>query len=459
MTLEALEAQLVSAVGAAHVLVDPDLRAAYETDWTRRFTGAARAVVRPSSTAEVAAVLELCSAAGVPVVVQGGNTGLVGGGVPSPSGPRPILLSTTRLTSVGPVDDSSGQVTVGAGVTLSTVHAAARAAGLDFGLDLAARESATVGGLVSTNAGGVRVLRYGSMRDQVVGTEAVLADGRVISHLAGLRKDSTGYDLGHLLVGAEGTLAVLTAVRLQLVAVDTARAAAFIGVADAAAAARLLTRARLQLPGLAAAELMLPAGVALVADHLQVRAPLDGPHGAYLLLEAAGAVDPTDDLLELLGSSDEVEDAAVGSATSDRARLWDFRESHTEAISAAGVPVKLDVSVPLAALPALVEGLPAVVAGVAPTARLIVFGHLAEGNLHVNVLDVEPASAHAMTDGVLKLVASLAGSVSSEHGIGRAKAAWLGLSRTPAEIAVMRSVKAAFDPDGLLNPGVLFPAD
>jgi len=451
-----LAAALEAAVGPEHVLVDRDLRASFETDWTRRFTGTARAVVRPASTSQVARVLAACSDAGVPVVVQGGNTGLVGGGVPGPDsgGNPPVLLVTTRLAELSAVSGTARQVTAGAGVRLAALTAHARAAGLDFGVDLAARDSATVGGMVATNAGGIRVVRYGSMREQVAGAEAVLADGRVISRLDGLAKDSTGYDLGHLLAGSEGTLAVITRLRLRLVAPEPGRAVAFIAVRNTADAVDLLAALRRRLAGISAAELSFAAGLALVGRYLGAPVPLAGAGGAYVLIEVAAETDPLDELLGALGDCDQVLDATVASSAAERARLWQLREAHTEAISSAGVPVKLDVSVPVGRLAELVGLLPDTVAAVAPAARLVVFGHLAEANLHVNVLE---ADAEAVTRAVLALVASLGGSISSEHGIGRAKASYLGLSRSQAEIDVMRAVKAAFDPLGLLNPGVLVP--
>lgn len=454
-----LEAALRTAVGNEHVLLDRDLRASHETDWTGRFTGMSRAVVRPATTAEVARVLSVCCDARVPVIVQGGNTGLVGGSVPAPGPPgnAPVVLLTTRLTELGPVSPASRQVTAGAGVTLAALTAHARGAGLDFGVDLAARDSATVGGMVATNAGGIRVIRHGSMREQVAGIEAVLVDGRVISRLEGLAKDSTGYDIGHLLAGSEGTLAVVTRLRLRLVTAEPERAVALIAMRDTAEAIDLLAALRAELAGISAAELCFAPGLALTARHLGVGIPLEGSGSAYLLVEVAGETDPLDDLLGALEAREQVLDATVASSAADRARLWALREGHTEAISSAGVPVKLDVSVPMDRLAELVERLPDAVAAVEPAAQLIIFGHLAEANLHVNVIG--PAGdGEVVTGNVLTLVASLGGSISSEHGVGRAKAAWLDLSRSRAEIEVMRSIKAAFDPFGLLNPGVLIPA-
>jgi FAD/FMN-containing dehydrogenase len=453
------DAALSAAVGPEHVLVDPDLRASYEKDWTGRFGGASRAVVRPASAEEVARVLRACASEQVPVVVQGGNTGLVGGSVP-PGGQTdnpPIVLLTGRLTELGDVDIPARQVTAGAGVTLASLAAHVRAAGLDFGVDLAARDSATVGGMVATNAGGIRVVRYGSMREQVAGAEAVLADGTIVSRLHGLAKDSTGYDIGHLLAGSEGTLAVLTRLRLRLVRAEPERAVALVAVAGTAEAVELLAALRAQLPGLCAAELCFAVGVGLVAAHLGVRPPLEGAADAYVLVEVAGQGDPMEELLAALQACPQVVDATVAASAVERVRLWALREGHTETIGTLGVPVKLDVSVPMARLAELVDRLPGAVAATEPEATLVLFGHLAEANLHVNVLGA--GDAEGVTAAVLSLVASLGGSISSEHGIGRAKVSWLSLSRTQAEIDVMRSIKAALDPHGMLNPGVLLPAE
>jgi FAD/FMN-containing dehydrogenase len=322
-------------------------------------------------------------------------------------------------------------------------------------VDLAARSAATVGGLVATNAGGIRVLRYGSMREQVVGVEAVTAAGEVVTHLTGLAKDNTGYDLAQLLVGSEGTLAVLTRVRLRLVPAVAGRAVALVGVAGTEAALDLVAVARARLASLSAAEIFFPDGLELARSYASLPPPFAASFGAYVVLECAAATDPTDDLLAVLADCEVVGDATVASDPAGRARLWAYRESHTEAIATAGVPVKLDVCVPLPALPALVRELPPTVAAAAPGARVIVFGHVNEGNLHVNVLDAGPAG-EAVTEAVLRLVAAYHGSISSEHGVGRAKAAFLELSRSPQEIALMRAVKRALDPAGLLNPGVLF---
>jgi FAD/FMN-containing dehydrogenase len=444
-------ADLEAVVGAEHVLVDDDVKASYETDWTGRFTGRALCVVRPATTDQVAAVLRLCTAAGAKVVVQGGNTGLVGGGTPAGG---EVLLSLTRLTMLGDVDTASAQVTAGAGVTLADLQNHARASDLDVGVDLAARDSATVGGLVATNAGGIRVLRYGSMRAQVVGLEAVFANGSVMSRMAGLSKDGTGYDLAGLIAGSEGTLAVITAVRVRLWPRLRARAVALLAMDSTESAVALLPGLRASLPSLSAAELFYGSGLALVRKHAGLPAPFATEHEAYLLLECADLTDPIDQLAAAVAEAEGLVDATVATDAAGQRALWAYRETHTESISAEGVPVKLDVSVPTASLPELVAALAATIEGVCPAARAIVFGHVNEGNLHVNVLDTGDQHEE-VTDAVLQLVASLDGSISSEHGVGRAKVPWLPLSRSATEIAAMRSVKAAFDPSGTLNPGVL----
>ncbi|MGX7827815.1 FAD-binding oxidoreductase [Actinokineospora sp. 24-640] len=440
--------RLVATVGSAHVLTDPGPRAAYETDWTGRFTGSASAVVRPGSRDEVAAVLALCSAAGVGVVPQGGNTGLVGGGVPR-SGE--VVLSTARLTELGAVDPASGQVTAGAGVPLAALRAHAAAAGLDFAVDIAARDSATVGGMVATNAGGLRVVRWGPMRDQVAGVEAVLADGRVIGSLAGLEKDSTGYDLAGALVGSEGTLAVVTAVRLRLVPASARRATAVLALPSTAAAVAAI--AALRGPLLTSVEVVFDDGVRMVCAHREIPPPFPRAYPVYLLVEYADDHDPTEALGAVVAGLPDVLDTALAVDETGRRGLWAYREGHTEAVSALGVPVKLDVAVPPTRAAEFEAAVRAAVAETARGARLVLFGHLAEGNFHVNV--VGAPDEHAVTDAVLRAVAGFGGSISAEHGVGVAKAPWLHLTRTQAERDLYAAIKGAWDPAGILNPGVL----
>jgi FAD/FMN-containing dehydrogenase len=447
-----LEETLAGIVGESQLLVDRDLVASYESDWTGRFGASARCVVRPADTAKTAAVVAACRAAGVAVCVQGGNTGLVGGSVPVEGA---VLLSTKRLSTVEDIDPVAAQITVGAGATLASVQQAVRPAGFDIGVDFAARESCTIGGMVSTNAGGERVLRYGTMRAQVAGVEAVMPDGSVVTRLAGLPKDNTGYDLMSLLSGAEGTLGVLTRIRLRLHPLHTARAVALVAVGSTRDAVDLVRAAR-ALPNLEAAELFYAGGLAMVAAHTGLPAPFAEPHPAYVLLECAGSEDPTDELLAAIETAgDVVLDATVASDARGRHALWKYRESHTESINANGVPVKLDVAVPLASFAEAVEELPSTIEAAAPSARTILFGHVNEGNLHVNILDALDHD-EAVEEAVLKLVSRYGGSISAEHGVGRAKAEYLGLSRSDNEIAVMRAIKSSLDPNGLLNPGVLF---
>jgi FAD/FMN-containing dehydrogenase len=445
----ALVAALRAAVGEAHVLTDPDVVAPYAVDWSRRFHGPALAVVRPGTTQEVADVVRACAEAGAPMLPQGGNTGLVGGSVPGAAGPAVVVVSTRRLTRLDPVDQLSGQVTAGAGVTIADLHAHARAAGWEYGVDLASRDSATVGGTVATNAGGIRVCCHGMTRRQVLGVEAVLADGSVISHLGGLPKDNTGYDLAGLLVGSEGTLGVVTAARLALVRPAVASNVAIVAVRSAADG---LALARDVVPShsrLLAAEILDAAMLRHVCEISGLPWPVspDAPH--VLLVETES--EPGELALHL----PDDRDAIVALDAGDRARLWSYRERAAEAASALGVPHRFDVSVPMGGWDAFVADMRSRLATVPDVDEVLVFGHLADGNLHVEVLGPEPDDERSDAV-VLQCVADHAGSVSAEHGIGRAKAAYLSLTRTDAEIIAMHAIKTALDPRGLLNPGVLF---
>jgi FAD/FMN-containing dehydrogenase len=447
VTADARLQDLTPVVGAAHVLTDDDLRAPYETDWTRRWSGRSLAVVRPGTTEEVAAVLRVCGEQGIAVVPQGGNTGMVGAGVPRGG---EVVLSLTRLTELGEVDAASMQVSAGAGVTLAALQQHARAAGLDAGVDFGARDSATLGGLVACDAGGVRALRHGTVRARVAGLEAVLAGGEVVRRMSGLLKDNAGYDLPALLAGSEGTLGVITRVRWRLVPRRDARALALVPLAGLAEAAPLLRAVRPLLPSLDACEFLTDEGLGLVLDHLGVPAPVEPRAPAYVLLEAAAEEDP---LLQLAAALEAagIEDALIADDTASRERLWRLREAHTEAISAAGVPHKLDVGVPLDQLAPFCD---AVRAAMPAGARTIVFGHLGDGNVHVNLLGPDPAD-ESIDETVLRLVAHHGGTISAEHGVGVAKARFLHLTRSPAEIAAMRAIKAALDPRGTLNPGAV----
>jgi FAD/FMN-containing dehydrogenase len=445
---------LAAIVGEANVLTDPDVTAGFTTDWTGRFAGATPAVVRPGTTDEVAAIVRWAADHGVALVAQGGNTGLVGGSVPLAG---EVVVSLRRLDHLGDVDETAGQVTVGAGATLESVQRHVANHGLEVAVDLAARGSASIGGMVATNAGGTRVLRHGPMRDQVAGVEAVLGTGEVIAHLGGLLKDNTGYDLAGLLCGSEGTLGIVTAVRLRLVPTPAERTTALLAVDTAADAVTALVAARGGCRDLEAAELFFADGVDLVCAHLGIPEPFAGRHhGAYLLLEAAAPDDPTERLLAALGpATDVIEDTAIATTSTRRADLWRYREAHTEAISAAGVPHKLDVTLPLGGLAAFCDDVRDLVRERAPGSRTFLFGHAGDGNVHVNVL----GATDDVDEAVLRLVAERSGSISAEHGIGTAKRPFLHLGRSPAEIAAFRRIKAALDPAGILNPAVLLPPE
>lgn len=412
-----LRRALAEIVGDAHAFDDPSLTAGYETDWTGRWTGRARVVVRPGSTGEVARVVARCAAEGVAIVPQGGNSGLVGGGVPRDA----VLLSTTRMDAVGPWDAALGQVRVGAGATLAALHAAVPDPGLDFG----ARDSATVGGIVACDAGGARALRHGTARARVGGLVAVLGDGSVVARMSGVLKDNAGYDLPALLVGSEGTLGVVTAVLWKTVPRLPKRVAALLAVDDVAA---LL--ADLRTPSLEACDFFTRACVPEAPGELNV------------IAEWAAEHDPLDEVAAALGDRD----ALIADDTASRERLWAMREGIPERIQRLGVPLKLDVGVPLAYLDRFLAAVP----GACGDATPYLFGHLGDGNVHVNLV-----GDGADADGVLALVVELGGTISAEHGVGVAKAAWLERARGQAEVAAMRAVKRALDPAGILNPGVL----
>lgn len=446
---------LVEIVGASHVLVDAELRAGYETDWTGRFQGSARAVVRPADGAQVAAVLARCSEAGAAVVPQGGNTGLVGGGVPRGG---EIVISLQRLRDLT-IDAAQGEAIVGAGAILEQVQEAARADGWELGVDLSSRGSCTIGGMVATNAGGEHVLRYGPMADQIIGVEAALADGTVVGRLPGLRKDNTGYHWPGMLSGSEGTLAIITRVHLRLVPHLPHRVVALLAVDDLQGALAVCARLRHDLDSLVALEVCLADGIELVRTHFELPAPFTPPAPVVLLAECAQRDGDSEGLVERLGAlvaaAPEVHASAVAADNRSRERFWQYREGHAEAINAAGIPHKLDVTLPFDRLVEFEAAVRSRVAADAPEARVILFGHIGDGNLHVNVIGPPPDDV-TVDDAVLDLVIELGGSISAEHGIGVAKRAALARSRPPAELAAMRAVKRALDPRDTLNPGVLF---
>lgn len=442
-TPSALPADFVEALAGVGVacLSDPAVVAGHARDWTGRWEGHVLGLVRPRSTDDVSRVLILAREHGVTVHVQGGNTGLVGGSVPAEAA---LLLVTTGLRELGEVDRLERTVVAGAGVTCAELAAHARAAGLRFGVDLASRDSATVGGMAATNAGGLGVVAFGMMREQVRGVRVVLPDGKVLDTVGRPRKHNTGYDLTGLVVGSEGTLGVVTAVEVALHQETLAPSVGALALTDLAAAVAAARAVQSSGARLLAAEVVDRDGVARAARSLGVADPLARGGEWLLLIEVADGATGAG----LAAVADEV--VAVATDAPDRERLWSLRERQTE-LRAASVdtsPEKLDVSVRLDRLDELVERVRVIVGD---PGHAGFFGHVLDGNLHVQMTGTPRQTAAR----VLALVAELGGSISAEHGIGRLKAGQLHLAHSPAAIAWMRSIKADVDPDGLLNPGVL----
>jgi len=441
---------LASTVGSNHVVTDPDVLAARSVDHTGRYRGRASALVRPGSAEQVAAVLRVCRDAGAHVTVQGGRTSLVAGTVPEHDD---VLLSTERLCALGDVDTVECRIDVGAGATLAAVQRAAGAAGLVFGVDLAARDTATVGGMASTNAGGLRTVRYGNMGEQVIGLQVALPDGSLLRRHSRVRRDNTGYDLPALFVGAEGTLGVITALDLRLHPAPSHRVTAICGFADLETLVAA-GRAFRDVDGIAALELIDGRAAALTREHLGVGSPVSGDW--LLLVELAGDHDQTDRLADLIGSAQLCGEPAVGVDVAAQQRLWQVRESLADVLGVYGPPLKFDVSLPLSTIAEFSRGASDLIREHAPEALPVFFGHIGEGNLHLNVLRCPGDRERALYEPMMELIAAAGGNVSSEHGVGSRKRPYLRMSRESADIAAMRTVKAAFDPVGYLNAAVLF---
>lgn len=458
--------RLGAIVGAAHVLTDADAVAPYLREWRGLFEGRTRAVVRPGSTAEVSAVLACCHEARVPVVPQGGNTGLVGGSTPDLSGTA-IILSLRRLDRVREVDLSSDTMTVEAGVTLLAAQQAAEAAGRFFPLSLASEGSCTIGGNLGTNAGGTAVLAYGNARELVLGLEVVLADGAVWNGLGKLRKDNTGYDLRNVFIGSEGTLGIITAAVLKLFPARRDIVTAFAGLPSPAAALALLDRAKARLgSGVTTFELMPRLAVDMVVTHIPGnRDPLPGRHPWTVLLEASSPSDPdlpakVEGLLAEAMEAGDVEDAVVAASLDQREALWRLRESLPEAQGFEGGSIKHDISLPLSRVPAFIAAMEEALGRLVPGCRPLPFGHLGDGNLHFNVTQPVGADKKAFLARwdevnalVLGEVVREGGSISAEHGIGQLKRDLLRSVKDPVALDLMRRIKGAFDPHGILNPG------
>ncbi|MCS6944353.1 MAG: FAD-binding oxidoreductase [Sutterellaceae bacterium] len=459
--------RLRAIVGAAHVITDPAAMAPYLLDWRKRYQGAAQAVVRPATTAEVAGVVAACAHARVPVVPQGGNTGLVGGATPSPTG-EAVVVSLARLNRVRAVDTANDTITVEAGCILKNVQEVARQHGRLFPLSLAAEGSATIGGNLSTNAGGTQVLRYGNARELTLGLEVVLADGTIWSGLRALRKDNTGYDLKHLFIGAEGTLGIITAATLKLFPLPRAQATALAALPSLQAAVSLLEAARADAGStLTAFEVMgVNCLTRTVAELPRLRMPLPADQPWYALLEIsdhegeAHATALLEAILTEASAAGHVKDAVIARSLAESQALWALREGIPEAHARAGGNVKHDISLPVSEIPAFVAETHAALAARFPWTEPAVFGHLGDGNLHYNI-GTQPGTPIAVAFEheaeinriVYEAVAARGGSISAEHGIGQLKQGLLPAYKPTVELALMRRIKQALDPYNVMNPG------
>lgn len=452
---------------------DPQLVGPWLTDWRGRYTGKALALASPASTAEVSELVKLCAGHGVPIVPQGGNSGMSGGATPDDSGDA-IVLSLRRMNAIRRLDPQAREATCDAGVILQTLHEAAEDHGLRFPLTLGGKGSATIGGLIATNAGGTQVLRHGSMRAQVTGIEAVLADGSVFDALVPLKKDNRGFDLKQLLIGSEGTLGIVTAATLRLLPALADRAVLWVGLDDVRTARQLLLHSE-ALAGdtLEGFEIMPRHALQAVLSHLPgARAPLAGDHQWHVLIELAADRATAEalpgmaqGLLESAFEAGLVEDATIAANETQAEQFWTLRDEIAPAERAIGPAMQHDISVPVATMADFVAETAPQVEAAFPGTTAVAFGHLGDGNVHYHVL--APAGAErgvweahegkAISAMVHDLVTQWGGSISAEHGIGQMKVAELGRLGDPVQLAMMRSVKQALDPQGLLNPGKLVP--
>jgi FAD/FMN-containing dehydrogenase len=456
------------AIGATHVLTDAHDTAAYLTDWRRRYTGAACAVLRPGTTEEVAKLVRLAAAHHVALVPQGGNTGLAGGATPDASG-KQAVVSLARLNRVRALDVHNNTITVEAGVVLADVQARAHDAGRLFPLSLAAEGSCTIGGNLATNAGGTGVLRYGNARELCLGLEVVTPQGDVWNGLRGLLKDNTGYDLRDLYIGAEGTLGIITAAVLKLHPQPAARVTALAALASPQAALRLLALAqRCAGPLLTGFELMSDFCLRLVGKHFpQFRYPFDAPHAQTVLLELSDSESEEHArglfvlMMEEALETGIVEDAVVAENLAQSRAFWDLREHIPLAQAEEGLNIKHDIAVPISLIGTFIEETDIAIAAAVPGARMVTFGHLGDGNLHYNVQAPERCDPNAFLAqyqaALNRIVYDSAhkhhGSISAEHGLGQLKVDDAAHYKSPIEIALMRAVKSALDPLGLMNPG------
>jgi len=451
-------------VGAAHVLTAPFDVAPYASDWRGRYSGQPLCVVRPANTQEVAAVVCACAAANVAIVPQGGNTGLCGGATPTRG---EVLVSLARLNRIRALDADNNTMIVEAGCTLAAVQSAAAQAGRLFPLSLAAEGTATIGGNLATNAGGVQVLRYGNARELCLGLEVVLPDGRIWNGLRALRKDNTGYDLKHLFIGAEGTLGIIAAAVLKLFSPPRSTAAAWVGLPAPRAAVALLTRLREKIGGrVTAFELIGRPALDLVLQHIPAsRDPLPAPAPWQVLIELSDTMEsdlaaPLEAVLAEALATGLANEAVVAHSEAQARALWALRENIAEAQKIEGFSIKHDISLPVSRIPEFIARCDAALAANFPGVRIVCFGHLGDGNLHYNQSQPDGqdnavfiAQTAAVNRIVHDLVHALEGSISAEHGIGQLKRAEILRYKSPTEMDMMRAVKRALDPGGLMNPG------
>ena len=455
--------RLAAVTGSKYAIRDPETMAPYLREWRDLWAGRAAMVLRPGSTDEVSRILAIASETRTVMVPQSGNTGLVGGQIPFETGAE-VVLSLERMTAIRAVDAANDSITVDAGVTLKAVQDAAQAVDRLFPLSLGSEGTCRIGGNLSTNAGGAGVLAYGNARDLCLGLEVVLADGRIWNGLRALRKDNTGYDLKHLFIGAEGTLGVITGAVLKLFPRPSHWATAFAAVASPQAAIDLLNAARAASgERVTALELLPRNGFSFTVQHLGVRDPFAAPAPWYVLIELSGASDLDEALEASLAGT--VADAVIARSQAQRAELWRIREAIVESQKLEGGSIKHDVAVPVSQLPAFIEACMAAVLAVMPDCRPMPFGHAGDGNLHFNISQPKAmakgaflAHAPAFHEAVYRVVLEHGGTISAEHGIGRAKRDLMPTIKSPVELQMMRAVKTLFDPLNILNPGKLLPA-
>ncbi|MGB9354238.1 MAG: FAD-binding oxidoreductase [Azonexus sp.] len=461
MTKDSLTATLAGIVGHANILAEAGDLAPYLTDWRGRYKGAASCVVRPGNAAEVAAVVRACAAAGAPIVPQGGNTSLCGAATPDGEG-RAVVVSLSRLNRIVAVDPRNNTISVEAGCTLAAVQEAARAVDRLFPLALASEGTCQIGGNVSTNAGGVQVLRYGNTRDLTLGLEVVLPSGDIWNGLRGLRKDNTGYDLKHLFIGAEGTLGIVTAAVLKLFPLPKMQTTCWLNVASPSVAVDLLNRAKTVFDAqLTAFELVSESALGLVLKNIPGAARPTAPSPWYVLAEFSDAApEAVEHWLAAQLDSGLVADGARASSQAQAAKLWALRENISEAQKIEGISIKHDIAVPVSAIPAFLATADAALAQAFPGIRVVAFGHVGDGNLHYNLSKPDAqdncafiAAQPEVNRIVHDTVHALNGSISAEHGIGQLKREEILRYKSPVEMALMRSVKQAIDPQGLMNPG------